>query len=298
MDRREFLKTVGTAGVVLSGAGGALASGEASRAGTHGVLVDVTKCIGCRKCEWACNQANDLPERPLSDFESPDVFTDHRRPTESSFTVVNRWEEPSVSEGAVWTKVQCMHCNDPACVSACVVSAFSKREDGAVIYDPWRCMGCRYCMVACPFQVPAYEYHDALTPRVRKCELCRHREDESEPPACVAICPVECLTYGPRERLLEIAHSKIRNHPDQYHDHVFGEHEVGGTAWLYIAGRDMTELGLPALSDEAPPRLTETIQHGVFKNFIPPIALYGLLGQAMWMTGRKRNVDDGEVDDE
>ena len=165
-----------------------------------------------------------------------------------------------------------MHCNDPACASACIVSAFEKQEIGAVTYDSWRCMGCRYCMVACPFQVPAYEYDNALTPQVRKCTFCFERiSKEGGVPACVEICPPQCLTFGRRSELLELAH---RTHPQAtraaYVNHVYGEHEVGGTSWLYLSSVPFEELGFPKLGDAAPPRITETIQHGVFKNFLPP----------------------------
>ena len=300
MDRRDFMKTMGSAGVILAGAGSVEArEHNPPGTGSHGVLVDLTTCIGCRKCEWACNRRNGLEEQTLEEFEDKSVFREMRRPDQEHFTVVNAWEKDGERGGSVWAKVQCMHCNDPACSSACVVTAFSKLENGAVVYDPWRCMGCRYCMVSCPFQVPAYEYDDALTPRVRKCEFCNEETSAGGVPACVEVCPVEALTYGPRDKLVELAKERMAARPDRYVDRVYGEHEVGGTAWLYIAGQDFTSLGFPELPEQAPPELTEKIQHGVFKGFIPPLALYALLGQAMWMTERrKRKEADEEVDHE
>jgi hypothetical protein len=133
-------------------------------------------------------------------------------------------------------------------------------------------------MVACPFQLAAYEYENALTPQVMKCQLCRSRTQRGELPACVAICPVEALTYGRRDELIELAHERIRCNPDRYVDHIYGEHEAGGTSWLYLADRPFDELGFPALGSSSPAELTEMIQHGIFRGFAAPLMLFGLLG--------------------
>jgi Fe-S-cluster-containing dehydrogenase component len=278
MKRRSFL-------AVLAGAGGLL-PGRPSDASTEvendplGVLVDVDKCIGCRKCEWACNQANHLPVQPLEAFEDKSVFQEMRRPGPGNYTVVNEFLD---SNGAhpLRVKVQCMHCNHPACRSACLVTAFQKEETGAVTYDPWRCMGCRYCMVACPFQIPAYEYEDAFSPEIRKCTFCSERIAEGGNPACVEICPPQCLIFGRRSKLLELAHRRIGAEPGRYVPHVYGEHEAGGTSWLYIASRPFEELGFPTLESKAPSQLTETTQHAIFRGFLPPLALFGFLGGIM-----------------
>jgi ferredoxin len=179
-------------------------------------------------------------------------------------------------------------------LSACLVGAFRKLEDGPVIYDAWKCMGCRYCMVACPFGIPTYEYDNLFTPQVRKCTLCA---DDGNPykgklPACVKICPQDVMTYGRRSDLLEVAHEKVRAEPEVYQDHIYGEHEAGGTSWLYLMPRQysITELDFLELDSAAPPRRTESIQHGVFKYFVPPVAWYGLLGAVMWVS--RPNADD------
>ncbi len=283
MKRRDFLKTVGGICAATMAPVKAKASTVAHvPRNPFGVLVDVSKCIGCRKCEWACNQANHLPVQPLETFEDKSVFKEMRRPDAGHYTMVNQFPAKEGSDRPIWVKVQCMHCNDPACASACIVSAFEKEEIGAVSYDSWRCMGCRYCMVACPFQIPAYEYDNALTPQVRKCTFCLERiSKEGGVPACVEICPPQCLTFGRRSKLLELAHNTIRNNPGSYVNHVYGEHEVGGTSWLYLSSVPFEDLGFPKLGDAAPPRITESIQHGVFKNFLPPLALFGLLGGIM-----------------
>ncbi len=123
---------------------------------TIGVLVDTVVCIGCRKCELACNLQNKLPVRPPAEFEDKTVYNKHRRPDRDAFTVVNQFADPAIPDKKYAMKVQCMHCNRPACVSACIVGALRKEPQGPVTYDAWKCIGCRYCMVACPFQIPAY----------------------------------------------------------------------------------------------------------------------------------------------
>jgi ferredoxin len=162
------------------------------------------------------------------------------------------------------------------------VAALTKRDDGPVVYNADICIGCRYCMVACPYQIPAYEYHNALTPKVMKCTLCPERTlDQGKPPACVEICPREALVYGKRSQLLELAHERIKRNPERYHPEVYGEHAVGGTSWLMLSDRPVTELGIPELPNESPAVLTESIQHGIFKGFTGPLMIFGLVGVLM-----------------
>lgn len=249
---------------------------------TFSVLVDTAECIGCRKCEWACANANELTNKPLKEYEDKGVFKEHRRPHSTAYTVVNQFNDKSNPDKQYTMKVQCMHCLHPACVSACLVGAMEQTADGPIIYDAWKCIGCRYCMVACPFQVPAYEYDNPADPQVRKCTFCYTRlTEEGKNPACVEICPNEALTFGYRDELLEVARARIRMYPDKYQKHIYGENEIGGTNWLYLASTDFSATELPKLNDEPIPEKTESIQHGIFKSWIPPIALYGLLGLIM-----------------
>jgi Fe-S-cluster-containing dehydrogenase component len=249
-----------------------------------GMLVDTTRCVGCRHCEWACKNQNGLPKAPLAQFSDTEVFDALRRPDAVSYTVVNRFAGPEEEGRPVYVKVQCMHCDYPACVSACLVGAFQKEETGSVQYDGWKCMGCRYCMVACPFQIPAYEYSNAFTPVVRKCTFCFERvAKEGDLPACAHICPEEVMTFGRREDLLRAARERMEKAPEKYIRHIYGEHEVGGTAWLYLSGVPFEQLRMPVLGHAPVTRLNETVQHAIFKYFIPPIALYGFLGAMMWM---------------
>lgn len=256
-----------------------------------GCLVDTTLCIGCRKCEEACNIRHDLtrPEKPFADKT---VFRKRRRPTEDAYTVVNQYPgSPSPDQKRIQNthcKVQCMHCLTPSCVSACVVGAMFKLDDGSVVYNKDICLGCRYCMVACPFDVPAYEYADPLTPRVRKCVFCAdYKKNSGADPACAATCPTETLVFGKRQELLELARDRIKRRPDRYINHIYGEAEIGGTSWLYLVGRPPQQIDLRKMPDKSPATTTEAIQHGIFKYGILPVAAYGLLGLLMWHNHRK-----------
>ena len=289
LSRRGFLKFTSATGT----AGLAMASKNV-RASTHlkpvnpewlGVLVDTTVCTGCRRCEWACKDNNKLPTSAMGTYEEKSVFEKMRRPDAGALTVVNQFENPENSEKPYYLKVQCMHCNDAACVSACIVGALSKDEGtGTVRYDAQKCIGCRYCMAACPFDIPAYEYNNALTPQVRKCTFCFQNLNKYEgKPACIKICPVECLLFGKRSELIEAAHKKIERYPDRYVDHVYGEHELGGTSWMYLTGKPISEMAMQNFDSRPIPSYTEPVQHGLFKKFIPPISLFAFLGGIMWL---------------
>ena len=284
--RRSFLKNTIALGAGLTGLPAAAKAGEKAILSPDrmGVLVDTTVCIGCRSCEWACKTAHNLPTPPIETYQDRSVFEKMRRPDEKALTVVNRYENPDKSGLPYSVKVQCMHCDHPACVSACIVGALSKEENGSVIWDTKKCIGCRYCMIACPFQIPSFEYHEALNPKIRKCDFCFERRKGGELPACVGICPVEALTYGPREDLVRIARDRVKRYPARYINHVFGEYEVGGTDWMYLAGVDFALLQFPKLGRSEAPGVSETIQHGIFAYFVPPASLYALLGVLMWIS--------------
>jgi len=289
--RRNFLKTAAVMGTAVSG----ITPKQTNAAPKNilsedrmGVLVDTTVCIGCRKCEWACKTAHGLPTHPIEEYDDKNVFKQIRRPDDKALTVVNEFSAKLDELYPTTVKVQCMHCDHPACVSACIVGAFSKEENGSVIWDTDKCIGCRYCMVACPFQIPAFEFEKALHPEIRKCDFCFERTKEGKLPACVDICPVEALTYGKREELVSVARQKIKLYPKKYIDHIFGQHEVGGTAWMYLAHRDFAELQFPKLGNNPAPGVSEAIQHGIFAYFVPPIALYALLGGVMWINKNKK----------
>jgi Fe-S-cluster-containing dehydrogenase component len=293
INRRHFLKWTGavaaaTIATTKTAPAGASQSSTAVDQG-YGCLVDTTLCVGCRSCEQACNERHHLP-KPAERFNELAVLEQERRMDETTYTVVNKYYPKNVGtltwrDRPEFVKFQCMHCNDPSCVSACIVGALTKQENGAVIYDAKKCIGCRYCMVACPFQVPAYEYHNALTPQVRKCTFCHEYVKDGGLPACAQVCPREVMTFGKKDELLRLARWKMKKNPGKYVDHIYGEHEVGGTSWLYLASEPFDTIGFPKLGTKAPPRLTEAIQHSLFQYFAAPIILFGALGGVMWWTG-------------
>jgi Fe-S-cluster-containing dehydrogenase component len=209
---------------------------------SNGVLVDTSVCIGCRSCEEACDRANNLG-KPAKYFADNSVFEKPRRTQNNEFTVVNRFQSEATGNKPVFVKKQCMHCNEPACFAACLAKAFSKSPTGAVVYNQDVCIGCRYCMQACPFYAPTYEYDRAFTPRVRKCTFCLNRI--SQPggvPACVEACPTDAILFGKRKDLLKIAQKKLAN-DSSYVDHIYGQNEVGGTSWMYISKVPFEQLG-------------------------------------------------------
>ena len=245
-----------------------------------GLLYDTTKCIGCKACMVACRDANGL---------EPDTRTfgpEYHAPVdlnEKAKTVIKYYDDgvkPS------FMKAHCMHCVDPACASACMLGAFKKREFGIVSYDVNYCIGCRYCEVACPFNVPKFEWTKAA-PKMVKCELCNHRLAKGQQPACTEVCPKQAVIFGKREDLLRDARQRLAAKPDLYVQKIYGETDGGGTQCLYISHVPFDKIGLPALSAESTPTLQRNIQHAVYRGFAAPIALYGLLGAVMLRNRRK-----------
>lgn len=234
-----------------------------------GILVDTTKCIGCRMCEKACVDAH--PEAGL-EFPAEVDLSVERTTSENQWTVVNRYE---TDEGAVYRKTQCMHCLTPACTSACLTKAMYKTPSGPVAWDADRCMGCRFCMLSCPFDVPKFEY-DSPFPRIQKCTMCWDRVAEGGVPACVEACPVGALTLGPRSELLDEARERIYHQPDKYVHQVYGEREAGGTGYLYVASVPFEQLGLRTnLADTPYPAFTREFLYGVpvVLTLVPPLLL-------------------------
>jgi Fe-S-cluster-containing dehydrogenase component len=207
-------------------------------------LHDTTLCVGCRSCEAACKEVNDLPPFAEQPIDNHSVFDRTRRTTDTTLTIVNRYRDAANGNPAVYRKLQCMHCNEPCCAAVCPVHAFSKTPEGPVLYDPEVCMGCRYCVMACPYYALAYEYDKPVTPRVMRCTMCYPRIKEGLNPKCADVCPAGAITFGEREQLLEVARERIRKFPDRYINHIYGEHEFGGTSWLILSGIPFEEMGL------------------------------------------------------
>ena len=273
MNRRSAVKTLCVAtGSTLVGKNLAAreprrTNGAAVPADPMSILIDTTKCIGCRMCEVACARENGLPTPP----EKVD-FTVERTTTTDQWTVVNRYE---TDDGPVHVKKQCMHCLQPACASACLTKAMLKTPEGPVIWRGDKCMGCRFCMISCPFDVPKFEY-DSANPRIQKCQMCWDRLGEGEQPACVANCPAKATVFGRRSELLDIANQRIYSEPDKYVHSIYGEHEVGGTSVLYLASVPFDQLGFRTdLGTAAFPTFTRDFLYAVpfVLTLFPPFLL-------------------------
>jgi formate dehydrogenase iron-sulfur subunit len=235
----------------------------------YGLLIDTTLCVGCGQCEEACDTTNGNP-----------VQRDEKL-NENTFVYVK-----DVGDG-VYARRQCMHCLEPACASVCPVGALKKTAQGPVTYDGSKCMGCRYCMMACPFHVPTYQWH-SVNPKVRKCTMCYDRTSQGKPTACTEACPTGATKFGDRDELLAEAKARIAAEPGKYIHQVFGEQEVGGTSVLYLAGVDFAKLGFRMdLPSRALPKFTWDAL-----SKIPAIVTSGipLLAGIYWITKRREDV--------
>ncbi|MBI2955865.1 MAG: 4Fe-4S dicluster domain-containing protein [Acidobacteria bacterium] len=241
------------------------------------ILFDSTKCIGCRQCEAACAEHWGLPY--------DDTVAQQERISERKLTTI-------VTRGERFSRRLCMHCADPTCVSVCPVAALRKTELGPVTYDEGRCIGCRYCMLACPFQVPAYEWSKRL-PRVKKCDMCYERQTAGLPTACAEACPTGATLSGERDELIAEARRRLAESPGEYYPHIYGLEEVGGTSVLMLSAVPFEQLGLRAdLLREPLPRLTWRAL-----SLVPDVVVVGtvLLGGIWWITHRREEVAAAEA---
>jgi Fe-S-cluster-containing dehydrogenase component len=251
MTRRQFFQTGAVGTVALLGARQLSAETPTHPEDTSGVLVDLTRCIGCRACENACRLRWDEPPLPAAaiGYGPGDEKLTYRTRTFVDFPKTNQ-------SANVPVKRQCMHCLDPACVSVCPVAALEKMDTGPVVYRENLCIGCRYCILACPFSIPKYEWDNALNPRVSKCDFCADRQHKGQTPACVAACPTGTLKFGKRAELLQEARARIDSQPKRYTS-IFGDKVAGGTSWIYLSATPPEELGFPKdLPQQSLPSLT------------------------------------------
>jgi Fe-S-cluster-containing dehydrogenase component len=271
LNRRGFFKLLGVTGITLAVGKDAVAAprGKNNDVEFYGILYDAARCKGCRGCEFDCADAHGLPE-PLPTKE----IQANRKTSDTCNTVINSYK---TSKGEVFSKRQCMHCNEPACVAACLTQAMHKTTMGPVTWDGNKCMGCRYCMVSCPFDSPKFEYH-SVNPKIQKCDMCFERLKTGEPPACAYNCPNEALLYGKRRDLLNEAHRRISEKPDLYIDQIYGEHAAGGTGWLYLSPVPFEELGMNNnLQQASYPALTTGFLYAVPSIFVlVPAFLLGI----------------------
>lgn len=261
INRRDFMKTIGLAGATLTFGRSMANPSQDEETEFYGMLYDSTLCMGCQNCEFVCAEEHGL-EEPTDSPEAGVV----RKADQNHRTVVNLYE---TSEGEAYIKSQCMHCNQAACVTACLTQALYKTKAGPVVWRAGKCMGCRYCMLSCPFDSPKFEYNDT-NPKIVKCTMCAERIKEGKNPACADNCPMGAITFGTRKELIKEARKRIHEDPEYYYDHIYGEKEAGGTGWLYLSGVPMNELGFSTnIQKKSYPSLT--------KGFIGSIAPVDIL---------------------
>jgi len=254
------------------------------------VLVDLVRCMGCRACQVACKAWNDNPGEITACLGCYDNPPDYSADTWSliQFSEV----EDNNKLHWIFPKRQCMHCLHPACVSACPVQALHKLDSGPVVYDAGKCIGCRYCMVACPFSVPRIDFGEFL-PEITKCTFCADRQSEGMEPACVKACPTDALVFGKRDELIAEAKARIAKRPDKYVNHIYGEHEAGGTSWMYLAPVAFdkiipvkgVEAGFPMLGPEPAPQVSETV--AIYGTPSALAIVGGTLAGIYWITKRR-----------
>ncbi|MBI5121198.1 MAG: hydrogenase 2 operon protein HybA [Rhodospirillales bacterium] len=308
LDRRNFMKAA-LGGSAAAAAAVSLAPNPALARDNKqmppkalGLLFDSTLCIGCKACVKSCKEANGMP----AEFSTPDKLWD--TPLDLSgktLNVIKSYAEGTSDvkdregNGYAFVKKSCLHCVDPSCVSACPVTAMSKDpETGIVGYDPDKCIGCRYCVAACPFGVPRFQY-DTATPRIQKCQLCKHLLPEGKFAACAEVCPTGATLFGPVEllkaeasRRLELEAGSAAVYPrgniespfpshekpaPEYKKRIYGEKEIGGTQMMLLAGMSFGKLGYPDLPEQSFAAKSESLQHGLYGGMILPlVALAGL----------------------
>jgi len=312
LTRRKLLKGLAT------GAGAVAATPltqPAEARGNHtmpekalGLLYDGTLCIGCRACIPACKEANGMPAEH-TELEIGNYWDSPLDISGKTLNVIKAYRNGDASHkdratnGFAFTKVSCMHCVDPSCVSACPVSAMTKdKTTGIVKYNVEACIGCRYCVAACPFNVPRFTF-DQPFPKISKCQLCQHRLGEGKYAACAEVCPTGATLYGPVvdlkkeiERRRALAPGAKTSFPrgkiggtdtyegvvGNYVDHTYGSTEIGGTQVLHLSGVPFELLNKPALPSVAPASISESLQHAIYNNFIAPLGFLAGLALVAW----------------
>jgi len=287
--RRSALKILGAAGAAAAVPGEADARVEFRKANAedYGLLVDAVRCVGCRACVTKCKEANgkgqDVRVVQGAAYDAPIDLN------ATTLTVIKAF---ATEKDTGFVKAQCMHCVHPACASVCMMQALHKGEHGVVEYDVTRCIGCRNCQIACPFNVPKFEWASA-TPKIVKCELCRHRYKDGKGPACAEVCPRDAVTFGKRGALLEEAKRRIAARPGAYQARVYGETDGGGTNVLYLSPVGFDAIGLPDLGTEPAPSLSETVQGTLYQGFVAPVVLLGALSVVTWKNSRQAKKEEG-----
>lgn len=311
--RRDFLKGLAGSAVLAMAPPAIAGSLEKNRLpDAVGILYDSTLCVGCQVCMVACKRANNMPP----EFEGSQQRWDNPADLSAkTLNIIKKYEngirktKDTEIDGYAFVKRHCMHCVDPACVSACPASAMTKDSGtGIVMYNKAACIGCRYCQVACPFNIPKFEWDDPF-PKIVKCQLCNHLLAKGQIPACCSECPTGASLFGPvkdlateAERRLnmaagkhyefpvsEMSSAKIQVHnAKKYTPHVYGKNEGGGTQVFMLSGVSFNKLGLPMLPDRSYTAIAENIQHTLYKGLMLPIIAFGGLIYLVRRTEKKK----------
>lgn len=294
-DRREFLKSFAAAATltVIPATANADEKREAAPDAV-GMLYDTTLCIGCKACVVKCKEIGGLP--PDVDgygeglYDAPEDLNEYTR------NIIKLYKGGGGDDYS-YVKQQCMHCIDPACVNACMLGALHKTKFGVVAYEQTRCVGCRYCQIACPFNIPKFEW-SRKDAKIVKCDFCIDRLLEGREPGCTEVCPRDAVIFGKRADLLEEARRRLRENPDRYVQNIYGETELGGTQVLYLSHVPFENLGFRFSQDESVPARQRGIQHGIYQGFAAPIALYAVLGAVIFRNRKKKPFDEPAETDE
>jgi len=251
--------------------------------GQKAMIQDNTRCIGCRACMVACKEWNDLPADDTQFFAGAG-YQNPRDLDENNYTIITFTENVEHREW-VFGRDLCMHCAEPACASACPTGALKKnQETGSVDLTDWRCIGCRYCMQACPFVIPKFNY-DSVIPKIHKCTFCADRIEADLTPACAQVCPTHAISFGERNEMLAEAERRIAAAPGHYVPHIYGKEEVGGTNVFHLSAVPFERLGYPTgLPKEPLPDLTDKSLRFVPRIFVSLVALFSFLA---WIIRRR-----------
>ena len=295
VSRRRLLGTVGgyLGATALGVAVASPQEEELPRSDAIAMLYDTTKCIGCNACVAECTRVNGLtPDTRMSGgiWQMPAGLNTHTK------NVIQLYQADD-SDDWSFVKRQCMHCVDPACVDGCPFHALRKEDRGIVTWDGSRCIGCRYCQVACPYEVPKFEW-DEFNPKIVKCEFCRHvlgkpaAEGGQPEPGCTTVCPTGAVIFGQRDGLLAEAKGRLAGTPGKYYDdRVYGEVEGGGTQVLYLAHVPFEKIGLPELPRQSSAHVSKKIHRFFTSWLVFPVALYGVFA-ALIRLNWKEHADD------
>lgn len=328
MERRKFIKIAASSGVAAAGAAGAVTTAHAGAENyppipnAVGMLYDSTLCVGCQACVYKCQEVNYGEKR---NPEGDQHWSDNAKLSPFARTVIQQWSDGSAEhkdqeqDGYAYIKKACMHCVTPNCVIVCPVTALTKDpKTGVVHWHPDICTGCRNCMIGCPYNVPQYDYNNPFG-ELHKCEFCNQkgveRLDKGELPGCVEVCPAGAIIFGTREELLAEAKKRLALKPgdyydyprltlhsnDTYHhqvtgyyDHIYGEHEGGGTQVMVLGAVPYENLGLPKLEDLSTGARTAHLQHTLYKGLVLPIAALAVITACVLRNEHKAKKEQGE----